>query len=262
MTHTTLVTEKVANRLTITLNRPEQRNAINEQMIYELAAAFSRASEDPDLRVIVLQGAGKSFCAGADVNWMKKMASYTQEQNKVDAHTLAQLLHLIFTCPIPTIASVHGHAFGGAVGILAACDTVIAEKETLFRLSEVRLGLIPATIYPYVLHRLGAGATTHLSLTASTFHAKDAQFDGLVHQVVDAAEREEKTLKMAYCVEENSPAACRAAKALLREISPITEEVRQLTSERLAAIRVSPEGQEGLNAFLEKRLPNWIEEDL
>jgi methylglutaconyl-CoA hydratase len=145
---------------------------------------------------------------------------------------------------------------------LAACDSVIAEEGTQFCLSEVKIGLIPATIYPYVLHRMGAGATTHLSLTATPFDAADAKLDGLVHQVVKPGQRAAQTQALVECIQKNSPAACRAAKSLLREIKPIHEKTRQLTSERLAAIRVSPEGQEGLNAFLEKRSASWIEKEI
>jgi methylglutaconyl-CoA hydratase len=261
MSHTTVDIEKKGSCLTIHLNRPKQRNAINEQMIYELTSAFANAVNDPDLRVILLRGNGQSFSAGADIHWMQKMASFTQEQNQTDAQTLAHLLKVIFNCPIPTLASVQGHVFGGGVGILAACDTVIAEKNTAFCLSEVKLGLIPATIYPYVLHRMGAGATTHLSLTATVFHAADAKLNGLVHEISESSELDNKTLALIEAIQKNSPLACRAAKKLIREILPIPEHLCQLTSERLAAIRISPQGQEGLRAFLEKRQPNWIEDE-
>jgi methylglutaconyl-CoA hydratase len=259
MPHSTLEIKKTGSLLHVFLNRPQQRNAINDQMIYELTTVFSKAAEDSDLRAILLEGHGSSFCAGADINWMKRMATFSVEQNEADAHTLAHLLHLIFTCPVPIIASAHGHVYGGAVGILAACDSVVADKETQFCLSEVKLGIIPATIYPYVLHRMGPGATTHLSLTATPFNGVDARFYGLVHEDVAADEREDATMRLVHSIQTNSPAACRAAKALLRDITPIGEEVRTLTSKRLAEIRVSPEGQEGLNAFLDKRKPNWIE---
>lgn len=261
MTHyTTIETEIKHHCLTISLNRPEQRNALNEQMIYDLTTVFSQASEDPDLRTIIIQGNGVSFCAGADINWMKKMAQYTPDNNKADASMLAHLLHVIFMCPIPVIASVHGHAFGGAIGILAACDSVVAEADTSFSLSEVKIGLIPATIYPYLLHKMGYGATTHLSLTATRFNAKDAKFNSLIHCIVSTEERKKVTRDLATQIEKNSPAACRAAKSLLRELKPIEEIMRELTSDRLAAIRVTNEAQEGLSAFLEKRKPNWIDE--
>lgn len=259
MPHSTLVVEKKGSMLRIKLNRPQQHNAINDQMIYELTTVFSKAAEDMSLRVILIEGNGNSFCAGADVNWMKRMANFTIEQNEADAHTLAHLLHLIFTCPVPTIASVHGHVYGGAIGILAACDSVVADQDTQFCLSEVKLGIIPATIYPYVLHRMGAGAAMHLSLTAIVFNGVDARFYGLVQENVTADERQTTAMRLAQNIQKNSPAACRAAKALMREIIPISLEVRTLTSKRLAEIRVSAEGQEGLNAFLQKRSPNWIE---
>jgi methylglutaconyl-CoA hydratase len=261
MPHSTILVEKKGSLLHVTLNRPQQRNALNDQMIYELTTVFSRAFEDPDLRVIFLEGNGPSFCAGADVNWMKRMAQFTLEQNEADAHTLAHLLHLIFTCPIPIVASAHGHVYGGAVGILAACDSVVADKDTLFCLSEVKLGIIPATIYPYLLHRMGAGPTTHLSLTAIPFNGTDACLYGLVHEAVCSKDREERTQTLLKSIRKNSPAACKAAKALMREILPIDETIRNLTSKRLSEIRISTEGQEGLSAFLEKRSPSWIEKE-
>lgn len=254
MSEPILLVSEEQNYLSITLNRPEQRNALSGELIAALTEAFQSVADRPNCRAVLLQGSGSSFCAGADLNWMKQTAAYSKEENLAEAKKLAKLLNLIFNCAVPVVAYAHGHAYGGAIGILAACDTVIASEETKFCLSEVRLGLIPATIYPYLLYKMGANWVTHLSLTASPFPASEAQQYGLVHTLGEQDKLDDVMKQLKH----NSPAACRAAKKLIRNLNPIPEQHQALTSQALADIRESAEAQEGLQAFFEKRKPHWV----
>ncbi len=247
------------NRVTIvTLNRPEVHNAFDDRMIAELTETFARVSLDPSVRAILLRGAGKSFCAGADLNWMQRMASYSQEENVADARGLQQMFAAIANCPQATLAVVHGAAIGGGVGLAAVCDITIAAQEATFALSEVRLGLIPAVIAPYVVEKIGIGAARSLFLSGERFGASEALRLGLVQQVTPAEDLESTLQQKLTLLRSAGPASVAAAKRLLKTIAGQTlEEAAETTIECIAALRVSAEGQEGLKAFLEKRKPNW-----
>lgn len=241
----------------VTLNRPEVRNAFDEVLIAGLTATFARFHVDPP-RAVVLAGNGKDFCAGADVAWMTRAGGWTMAENRTDALRLSTMLDTIDRCPCPVIALAHGNVLGGGVGLVAAADLVVASADARFCLSEVRLGLTPATISPFVLRAMGPRAARRWFLTAEMFGADDALAMGLVHVVSDAPEMQVAAwLKALRGV---APGAVAAAKTLIAEIAgaPVTDTLRGVTAERIAARRASPEGKEGLAAFLDKRKPNWI----
>jgi methylglutaconyl-CoA hydratase len=243
----------------VTLNRPQLHNAFNERVIAELTAGLVRLGGDERVRVVVVRANGASFSAGADLGWMKRMAGYDQEQNRADALALADLLHTLNTLPKPTIAMVQGAAYGGGVGLVAACDIAIAAESAVFCLSEVRLGLIPAVISPYVLAAIGQRAGRRWFLTAEKFTAAEALGAGLLHRVVPAVELEAAVAAMAGTLKEGGPKAQAAAKELIQAVAdqPQSAGLRRDTAERIAACRASAEGREGIGAFLEKRLPAW-----
>jgi len=245
---------------TVTLNRPEIHNAFDETLIAHLSAAFVSLDDDPDVRVVVLAGAGKSFCAGADLNWMKRMAAFGDAENLADAHALAAMLRSLYALSKPTIARVTGAAFGGGVGIVAACDIAIAVPEATFALSEAKLGLIPATIGPYVIEAIGARQARRYFLTAERFNAAEALRIGLLHEVVTADAIDARLAALIATLRAASPAAQLECKALIRGVAhrPIDEDVIAGTAEHIAAVRASPEGREGVAAFLGKRAPAWI----
>ncbi|GIL40484.1 enoyl-CoA hydratase-related protein [Roseiterribacter gracilis] len=244
---------------TIAINRPDVANAINEETIAALTEAFEKAAADSAVRVVVLTGRGKAFSAGADLAWMKRASTMSHEENVADALNLAALLQAIDTCPKPTVALVNGAAFGGAVGLTAACDVAIAADNAAFRLSEVRLGLVPGIISPYVVAAIGAKQARRLSVTASLFDAHEALRIGLVASVVPLDELGAAGAKLVAAILENAPQAMTMAKTLIGVVAnePIDEALAQLTAEFIAAARASDEGREGVAAFLEKRLPNW-----
>lgn len=244
---------------TLTLNRPALHNAFDDALIKKLERTFRDFRNRPEVRVVVLSGNGKSFSAGADLNWMKRMADYTREENFEDAMGLATMLEAIYRCPKPTIALVHGAAFGGGVGLVAACDIAIASAKASFCLSEVKLGLIPAAISPYVVEAMGARACRRYFLTAERFSAAEAHRLGLVHEVCDEEHLEARRDAVVAALLEGGPLAQRAARDLIDAVAhkPVTDEVLRDTAARIADIRVSDEGQEGLEAFLDKRKPAW-----
>lgn len=244
---------------TIAIDRADVRNAIDEQTIAALTQAFETANADPATRVIVLTGRGKAFSAGADLSWMKRASLMNHGENVEDALKLAALLQAIDLSPKPTIALVNGAAFGGAVGLTAACDVAIAADNAQFRLSEVRLGLVPGIISPYVVAAIGAKQARRLSVTAAQFDAQEALRIGLVAQVVPLAELEAAGEKLVASVLENAPQAMSMAKTLIGVVDgePIDDALATLTAEFIASARASDEGREGVSAFLEKRLPNW-----
>lgn len=244
---------------TVTLNRAEKHNAFDDSMIAALQKTFSAIADNSDVRVMVLAAGGKSFSAGADLGWMQRMATYNYDDNLRDAKALATMLQTLNELPVPTIARVQGAAFGGAVGLVSCCDMAIASERASFCLSEVRIGLIPATISPYVISAIGERAARRYFLSAERFNADRAAQLGLVSEVVEEAELENHVQQMIALLLDNSPAALNEAKRLIRDVAnrPIDERLILETSERIASIRVSDEGQEGLNAFLEKRDPNW-----
>jgi methylglutaconyl-CoA hydratase len=254
-----ILTEREGSILRLTLNRPDVRNAFDEELIGALAAAATHAAEDRTLRAVVLAGNGKTFCAGADIGWMSKAIAYTQRENLRDAEDVARLLERIDTLPLPVIARVHGAALGGGIGLAAVCDIVIAAEDTTFALSEVKLGILPAVVAPYVLRKIGVSAARELFLTGARFTAARAREIGLVHEVVPAGELDAAVARRLTDVLDAGPKAVALAKALIREIAGANpRDVIGLTTNTLASQRVSDEGQEGLRAFLEKRKPDWI----
>jgi len=241
----------------IWLNRPEIRNAFNPTVIAELTAVFSAVGQS-GARAVVLGGRGKVFCAGADLNWMREMAAYSAAQNEADALALAEMLEAIDACPLPVIARVQRAAFGGANGLLACCDSVIVSEDTVFAFSEVRLGISPATIAPYVIAKIGAAGARDLFLSGEVFSAEQALRMGLVHQIVTPEDLDSAVEAKLGELLKAGPQAARETKQLIRSISgAVSSERRVQTSQLIARLRVFPEGQEGLGAFLEKRNPSW-----
>jgi methylglutaconyl-CoA hydratase len=251
------VVDKVA---TITLNRPDVRNAFNETTIADLTMAFDEVSQDGSIRAIVLAANGPAFCAGADLNWMKKMAGYTQLENEADALRLADMLRTIYFSPKPVVAKVQGDCYAGGMGLVAACDIVVAADGINFCLSEVKLGLIPATISPYVIKAMGDQAARRYFLTAERFDAREGRRLGLVHEVVPAEQLDGTVAGIVKALVNNSPNAVREAKKLVRDIAglPIDDVLLADTAGRIANIRASSEGREGVACFLEKRKPSWL----
>ncbi|TWO70573.1 enoyl-CoA hydratase/isomerase family protein [Caenimonas sedimenti] len=245
---------------TVTLNRPEVRNAFNEEVIAELTAAFAGLGEREEVRCIVLAAAGTAFCAGADLNWMKRMADYTREENLADAAGLAEMLRTIHECPKPTIARIHGDVYAGGTGLVAACDIAVAVESASFCLSETRLGLTPATISPYVIRAMGARAAHRWFLTAERFSAAEAHRIGFIHEVAAGDALDAKVAEIAAALVNAGPAAVRITKKLVREVAdqPLAPGVVKMTVETIADIRASAEGREGVQSFLAKRKPNWL----
>jgi methylglutaconyl-CoA hydratase len=244
--------------LRLTLNRPEVRNAFDEEVIASLTSAVTAAANDPDLRAIVLAGSGTVFSAGADLGWMAKAIAYTQRENLNDAEDLARMLERIDTLPVPVIGRIQGAALGGGVGLAAVCDIVIAADDAVFALSEVKLGILPAVIAPYVIRKIGVSAARELFLTGVRFDAQRARAIGLVHEVVPASELDGAVERRLREVGSSGPRAVAVAKALIRAVAGANpEDVLGLTTNTIAAQRVSDEGQEGMRAFLQKRKPGW-----
>jgi methylglutaconyl-CoA hydratase len=245
---------------TVTLNRPEVRNAFNDEVISELTAVFSALAEREEVRCIVLAGNGPAFCAGADLNWMKSMAGYTREENVADAAALAHMLKILYRCPKPTIARVQGDVYAGGTGLVAACDIAVSVDSAQYCLSEVKLGLIPATISPYVIRAMGARAAHRYFLTAERFNAAEALRIGFVHEVVKADQLDAKVAEIAQSLVQAGPAAVKACKALVHDVAgkDISQLLIDRTVQGIADIRVSDEGREGIQAFLGKRKPGWL----
>jgi len=249
----------------VTLNRPDVHNAFNETLIAELTDALRALDTNPRIRAIILLAAGKSFCAGADLKWMERMAGYAYEQNIADAGALARLLQTLAGVGKPTIARVHGASFGGGVGLVACCDIAIATQDATFALSEGKLGLIPATIGPYVVEAIGARHARRYMLTAEKFDAAEAYRIGLVHDIVpDVESLDARVNELLGSLLLAGPHAQKAVKALIRAVAhrPIDERVIADTAERIATIRASDEGREGIGAFLTRRSPEWVPESL
>jgi methylglutaconyl-CoA hydratase len=244
---------------TLWLNRPDLHNAFDDGLIAEVTQAIDRLRDDASARIVIVAGKGKSFSAGADLSWMKRMAGYSLEQNEADANRLAEMLHRLNTMPKPTIAAVQGAAMGGGVGLCAACDIGIASSDAVFALSEAKLGLIPAVISPYVIEAIGARAARRYMLTAERFDAPTAQALGLVSAVVAADQLLVEARRIGEILLENGPQAVREAKSLVAYVSGRRNdaELRAGTARRIARLRATPEGREGVSAFLEKRKPSW-----
>jgi methylglutaconyl-CoA hydratase len=241
------------------LNRPEVRNAFNDGVIAELSAAFRTLGADAQLRAIVLGGHGKAFCAGADLSWMRAMADYSWEDNRADAQALADMLWTIYSCPLPVVGRIHGDCYAGGVGLAAACDVLVAAEGASFCLSEARLGLLPATIGPYVLRALGEQASRRYFMSAERFGARRAHELGFVHELTTLDAIDAKVAEIVAALVANGPAAVKACKHLVRDLAgrSIDEDVRADTARRIADIRASAEGREGVRSFLDKRAPDW-----
>ena len=245
---------------TVTFDRPDVHNAIDESVIAQFKAALRQVATDPAARVVVIAGNGKSFCAGADLNWMKRTASYDQEQNYRDALEFTELLALLNAMPKPTIARVHGPAYGGGVGIVAACDIAIGTPAAQFAFSEVRLGLIPAMISPYAVAVIGARHARRYMLTAERMEAAEAHRLGLLHEVVPDAELDATIARIVAQALKGGPASIAASKQLIARVvhGPTDQDKRDYTAREIARVRASAEGKEGIGAFLDKREPAWI----
>jgi methylglutaconyl-CoA hydratase len=245
---------------TVWLNRPHIHNAFNEVMIAELIEMFKEIDKRDDIRIVVLRGRGKSFCAGADLNWMRDVAKYTYDDNYKESLNLSLCFYGIYTCSKPTIAVVHGAAIGGANGLLAACDFAYADNNTTFSLSEVKIGIVPACISPYVTKRVGEYGSKELMLTGKRFKGPEAAHHRLVNKSLDSAELEQHLQEVIGLLKTSGPKAMSHCKNLLFDISNKLnlDEAVDYTAKMIADIRASEEGQEGMAAFLEKRKPNWV----
>jgi methylglutaconyl-CoA hydratase len=242
------------------LNRPEVRNAFNEIMIAELTAAFAELDADPAVRAVVLAGHGKVFCAGADLNWMKRMGEMDFEENRKDALAFGAMLNRLHALKKPTIARVHGAAFAGGMGLIAACDIAAASTETEFAVSEVRLGLMPATISPYVLAAMGERAARRYFLTAERFSAAEAYRIGFIQELAQPEELDATVNAILGEIVQGAPGAHAVTKDLIHSVArqPLTSELLEDMAARIATARASEEGKEGVRAFLEKRSPAWL----
>ena len=241
------------------LNRPEVRNAFNDGVIAELTAAFRSFADDAPLRAVVLGGHGKAFCAGADLSWMRAMADYSWQQNEADAAALAEMLWTVWRCPVPVLGRIHGDCYAGGVGLAAVCDVLVAVEGVHFCLSEAKLGLLPATIGPYVVRALGEQASRRYFVTAERFSAAQALALGFVHEVVAPDALDARVAALVEALVANGPAAVRACKRLVQDLAgrSIDAELRADTARRIADIRASDEGREGVQAFLNKRDAAW-----
>jgi methylglutaconyl-CoA hydratase len=244
----------------VTLNRPDVHNAFDDRLIAELTQALSRLGEDEAVRALVLTGAGKSFSAGADLNWMRRMAEYSDEENLADARALARLMQTLNELPKPTVARVNGAALGGGTGLVACCDIAVASDKASFGTTEARLGIIPAVIGPYVIAAIGPRQARRLMLTGERIPAMEAARIGLVHEVVPAEGLDAAVEVVLESLLKCGPNAIAAAKGLVRDLTgrPITGEIVDHTAQRIARLRATAEAREGIAAFLEKRRPAWL----
>ncbi len=244
----------------ITLTQPEVRNAFSDEVIADITAAFTKVGARPEVRAVVLAAEGPAFCAGANLNWMRRMADYTRQENVADAAKLAEMLRVIYECPKPTIARVQGDVVAGGMGLVAACDMAVCVDTAGFCLSEVKLGLIPATISPYVIRAMGARAAHRYFLTAERFDAAEALRIGFVHEVVAADLLDAKVGELLKALTSASPNAMRACKRLVIDVAQqqIDAQLIAATVEGIADIRASAEGKEGVQSFLQKRKPSWL----
>ncbi|MGD9591493.1 MAG: enoyl-CoA hydratase-related protein [Candidatus Berkiella sp.] len=240
----------------IIINRPERHNAFDENTVHNLTAAYKQMEQSPFVKIVLLKSLGKSFCAGADLAWMRKMAKFSVDENLRDAGALHELMHTIYYCPKPTIAMVQGNAYGGGVGLIACSNIAIASNNVQICFSEVKLGLIPAIISPFVINAIGQRHARSYFLSAQTFDAQRAKDLGLVHDVVTPEMLETTTQNIIQLLLQNGPNALKAVNALMNRL-PLAPEIASITVNKLVEMRSSAEGQEGLSAFLEKRKPAW-----
>jgi len=250
------VSEAVAH---VTLNRPDVRNAFNAELIAELQRAFERLGNDGTLRAVILSGAGKTFCGGADINWMRASLELSREENVSDAKRMSEMFATIDRCPRPVIARIHGAALGGGAGLVAVCDVAIASNDAQFGFTEVKLGILPAVISPFVIRKIGVSHARALFLTGERFSAERAENIGLVHEVVRFEDLDTAVDRVVDEIKSGGRNAIAVAKKTIAEVTARPEDAREITSQAIAQQRTSPEGQEGLRAFLERRKPNWTE---
>lgn len=254
----TLRVEHQGDVVRLTLDRPKVKNAFDEALIAELTAAFEAAGRDEAVRAVILAADGAAFCAGADLAWMQRQAAAGDEENLADARRLAALMQAIDTCPKPTIARVQGSAFGGGLGLIGCCDIAVGVPGAQFAVSEVRLGLIPAVISPYLLRAMGPRIARRLFLTAERFSAEDALRYGLLHEVVTMHNLDATIERHVAAVRAGGPQALAEAKHLAADMAgPINAALVEETARRIAAIRATPEAREGLDAFFARRKPGW-----
>ena len=257
----TLRVERADAVARVWLDRPEVRNALNGALIRELAATFaSLSAEGEGVRAIVLGGSGKAFCAGADLAFMREVGGYSWEQNRGDAEVLAEMLWAIYSCPIPVVARIHGDCYAGGLGIASVCDIRVAAEPATFCLSEARLGLLPATISPYVVRAMGEPAARRYFVTAERFSAAEAKAMGFAHELCGVDALDARVDAIVAAIVANGPMATRACKQLVQDVAgrEITPALRAETARRIADIRASAEGKEGVQSFLEKRKPAWL----
>lgn len=262
MSEDTLTVEHDAGIARITMNRPAVHNAFDDALIAELTGTLQRLERDASVRAVVLAAAGRSFSAGADLNWMRRMAGYDWSENYRDSQGLGELMHTLYRLDRPTIARVNGAAMGGGVGLVACCDVAVAAQSAVFALSEVRLGLIPAVISPYVVSAIGEREARRYFVTGERFDARTARRIGLVHEVVPPEALDDAVDRVTTAMRANGPEAMRAAKALALDVSrgPVDTAMVSETARRIADQRASEEGKEGVAAFLEKRRASWVEQ--
>lgn len=258
MKYETIEIQKENNVATIFLNRPDVHNAMNEKLMKELTTCFHELGKDDSIRTIILTGKGKSFCAGADLNWMKSMAKYSKEENINDSRLLLNLYEAIYNCPKPVIGRVNGHAFGGGIGLFAVCDIIIAVPDCKFAFSEVKLGIIPAVISTYIVRKIGLSNMRRLFLTGERFNSEYAKEIGLIDYVITPEELDEKIKNYIELLQSSGPIAIVEVKKLIDSCENMDrEKYKEHTVEKISELRVSKEGQEGINAFLEKRKSKW-----
>jgi methylglutaconyl-CoA hydratase len=250
----------IKNRIArLTLNRPEVHNAFNETMLAEIYEVCTKLAKDKSVRVLIFTGEGKSFCAGADLNWMKRMINFTYEENFADSMVLANAMNALYSLPIPTIARVNGAAIGGGMGFVTSCDIAIASDQAKFSLSEVKIGLIPACIGPYVIRKVGVGKAKEFFITGERMSAQRALEVGFVNKVVPLDKLDEAVNELVEQILTSGPDAIAYAKELLDKVPGMSwEEAKKYTADMIARIRIGPEAQEGCAAFLEKRTPKWL----
>jgi methylglutaconyl-CoA hydratase len=260
MKYKTIEVERENDLATVTLNRPDMHNAMNEELMKELTACFNNLSTDENIRVVILTGNGKSFCAGADLNWMKSMANYSEEENIRDSRLLLELYEAIYTCPKPVIGRINGHAFGGGLGLIAVCDLTIGVPGKKFAFSEAKLGIIPSVISTYIVRRIGLANMRRLFITGERFTSDHAKDIGILDYVVPEEEFDEMVQKYVDQLRSSGPKAIKEAKNLVSKCEQMDRGAyKEFTVDKIAELRVSNEGQEGINAFLEKRKTTWSE---
>ena len=259
MTTSTLDVRRDGPVARVYLNRPEVRNAFNDGVIAELTQTFAGLGADASLRCVVLGGHGKAFCAGADLNWMRAMAGYSWDENRADAQALADMLWTVYNCPVPVVGRIHGDCYAGGLGLAAVCDVLVAAEGVNFCLSEAKLGLLPATIGPYVVRAMGEQAARRWFITAERFDAAQARAMGFVHELCASEALDATVDELVAALVANGPMAVRACKRLVQDVGgrPIDAALRADTARRIADIRASDEGREGVQSFLNKRPPAW-----